>query len=570
MEVSTMFLKKETMRRSTRSAALLSWNLIGQVANHLMIVMACWALGMGTARADYTFGTPTNLGPTVNSSVWDNGPIVSADGLSLFFDGPRPGGYGGFDIWVTTRETVQEPWAQPVNLGPSINTAADESPGDISPDGLTFYFTSNRSSGLGSYDTWVTTRATIQDPWGEPVNLGSTINSSAGDLGGRISADGLEFYFISNRPGGSGGYDIWVTTRATIQNPWGNPVDLGSGVNSPVWDYSPAPSPDGLRLFFSSNRPSQHGVWAIWVAERATRDGDWGAPVNLGPAINSSFDQENPYLSADGSTLYFASTRPGGSGDSDLWQVSIEPVVDFTGDSRVDLEDLLILTENWAQDAPSVDMAPMPWGDGIVDAQDLEVLMSYWGQDATFVAHWKLDETGGDIAYDSVNDNHAAVMGDPTWQRESGQIDGALQLDGIDDYLAAPFILDPTKQPFSIFAWIKGGQPGQSIISQKGGFGAWLSVDSAGALSTGLTFPLPPVTSNVVITDDLWHRIGLVSDGAGMSLYVDDVEVARTPTSPILPANGDLQIGAGKNLEPGVFWEGLIDDVRIYDRVVIP
>ena len=81
---------------------------------------------------------------------------------------------------------------------------------------------------------------------------------------------------------------------------------------------------------------------------------------------------------------------------------------------------------------------------------------------------------------------------------------------------------------------------------------------------------MPAVTSNVVVTDDQWHRVGLVSDGAGMSLYVDNVEVARTPTSPILPANGDLQIGAGKNLEPDAFWEGLIDDVRVYDRVVVP
>ena len=81
---------------------------------------------------------------------------------------------------------------------------------------------------------------------------------------------------------------------------------------------------------------------------------------------------------------------------------------------------------------------------------------------------------------------------------------------------------------------------------------------------------MPAVPSNVVVTDDQWHRVGLVSDGAGMSLYVDDIEVARTPTSPILPASSDLQIGAGKNLEPEAFWSGLIDDVRIYDRVIVP
>jgi len=67
-------------------------------------------------------------------------------------------------------------------------------------------------------------------------------------------------------------------------------VNLGSTLNSSVYDYSPAPSPDGLRLFFSSNRPSEYGDYTIWVTERATRDDDWGAPVNLGPAVNSSPD----------------------------------------------------------------------------------------------------------------------------------------------------------------------------------------------------------------------------------------------------------------------------------------
>jgi len=81
---------------------------------------------------------------------------------------------------------------------------------------------------------------------------------------------------------------------------------------------------------------------------------------------------------------------------------------------------------------------------------------------------------------------------------------------------------------------------------------------------------MPPVASDTVITDDQWHRVGLVSDGKGMSLYVDDIEVARSDTSPILPANGDLQIGVGMILDPSSLWSGMIDDVRIYDRVVVP
>jgi poly(3-hydroxybutyrate) depolymerase len=248
----------------------------------------------------------------------------------------------------------------------------------------------------------------------------------------------------------------------------------------------------------------------------------------------------------------------------------IRPTVDLNGDGAVDIGDLLRLIESWGQDDPEVDIGPLPLSDGVVDAADLEVLMSHWGQDAHFLAHWKLDETGGDVAYDSINENHAAVMGDPAWQRESGQIDGTLRFDGIDDYLTAPFILDPVKQPFSAYCWVKGGQSGQTIISQQGAFGAWISVDATGTLATGLPFPLPAITSDVVITDGLWHRVGLVSDGSGMSLYVDDVEVTRSDISPILPTNGDMRIGASNNLEAGTFFSGLIDDVRVYDRVVTP
>ena len=251
--------------------------------------------------------------------------------------------------------------------------------------------------------------------------------------------------------------------------------------------------------------------------------------------------------------------------------LDLKPVVDFNGDGVLDTDDLLRLIESWGLDDPLLDIGPPPFGDGVVNAGDLEVLMSYWGQDANFIAHWELDETGGDIAYDSVADNHAVVMGDALWQREGGHVDGALQLDGVTSYLSAPFIVDPSsRQPFSVYVWVKGGQGGQTIISQQGASSEWLSLDAQSALTCTLTFPLPPVTSDAVITDDLWHHIGLVSDGSGISLYVDDIEVARRDVPPLMPSAGDLQIGAGKNLESGTFWSGMIDDVRIYNRVVKP
>jgi N-acetylneuraminic acid mutarotase len=249
---------------------------------------------------------------------------------------------------------------------------------------------------------------------------------------------------------------------------------------------------------------------------------------------------------------------------------------DFNGDGKVDIEDLILLIEHWDTDEPLCDVAPPPFGDGIVDRSDLEILMSYWGQeieDPTLIAHWKLDETEGAIAYDSAGENDADVFGDAVWQPEGGIIDGAIELDGTDDYISTLFIINPYEENFSIFAWIKGGIPGQVIISQQNGAN-WLSADqSEGNLMTELKCENRSGTmlaSQTVITDSDWHRIGLTWDGTNRILYVDDMEVTSDTQSNVEGSEDGLYIGVGKNLEPGSFWSGLIDDVRVYNRAVTP
>jgi hypothetical protein len=252
------------------------------------------------------------------------------------------------------------------------------------------------------------------------------------------------------------------------------------------------------------------------------------------------------------------------------------PLPDFNGDEIVDIEDLIMLIEHWGQDEPSVDIAPLPFGDGIVDVQDLEVLMSYWQQEVLpvdLVAYWKLDETEGSIAYDSVGVNDGILNGVPTWQPTSGMIDGALELDGIDDYVSTEFVLNPADGPFSVLTWIKGGAPGQVAISQSGGSN-WLLVDPAeGNLMTELKGPgrsASPLQSQTVITDGNWHRIGFVWDGSNRTLYVDGMAVAEDTQDALAGSDNGLYIGCGNFMEPGTFWSGLIDDVRIYNRAVNP
>ncbi len=252
------------------------------------------------------------------------------------------------------------------------------------------------------------------------------------------------------------------------------------------------------------------------------------------------------------------------------------PSPDLNGDEIVDIEDLLILIEYWGQDEPSVDIAPPPFGDDVVDVQDLEVLMSYWGQEilpVELIAYWKLDEMEGDVAYDSAATNDAVVFGEPTWQPESGMVNGALQFDGIDDYIGTPSVLGYQPIPFSVFAWVKGGAPGQVVLSQTGGANWLLADPAAGNLMTNLKGTDrrdQALVSQTEIADDDWHRVGLVWDGSNRILYVDNVEVATDMHGTLKGSTGGLYIGAGKALEADNFWSGLIDDVRIYDKAIMP
>ena len=249
---------------------------------------------------------------------------------------------------------------------------------------------------------------------------------------------------------------------------------------------------------------------------------------------------------------------------------------DFNADRHVDIEDLTLLIEHWGQNDPSFDIAPPLVGDGIVDVQDLEGLLHYWDREIPepgMVAHWNLDETEGMIACDAVGANDANAVGNPVWQPAGGEVGGALRLDGIDDYVGTPFIVDPSQHPFSVFAWVKGGGPGQVILSQAGGANWLIANAPAGALATELKSigrQSSVLTSQTVVTDGDWHLLGLTWDGTHRILYVDDIEVAKDTQANLPSASGGLRIGTGSTLAPGTFWSGLIDDVRIYDRAVKP
>ncbi|UCE64218.1 MAG: PD40 domain-containing protein, partial [Nitrospirota bacterium] len=211
-------------------------------------IVAAMVVGGRNAKADFTIGEPTNLGPPVNSSGKEVAPSVSADGLELYF-------HSNGDIWGTTRAATSDDWGTPVNLGPPVSSSFTEYNPCISGDGLELYFSSNRSGGYGDQDIYVATRMTRESEWDEAVNLGSIVNDTTNDGAPSISADGLELYFQSyNRSGGYGHVDNWVATRTTRDEPWGIPAPLPAPLNTSYRDSHPNISDDGLAFFFDSER----------------------------------------------------------------------------------------------------------------------------------------------------------------------------------------------------------------------------------------------------------------------------------------------------------------------------
>jgi N-acetylneuraminic acid mutarotase len=304
----------------------------------------------------------------------------------------------------------------------------------------------------------------------------------------------------------------------------------------------------------------------VWISEVDMPTPRWGLSTNaVGGkiyAIGGRSIQGTPFYTVEEYDTGLSAQQP-----------------DFNGDGIVDIKDLLKLIESWGQNDPAVDIAPPPFGDGNVDVLDLEFLMSSWKQpisDPTLIAHWALDETEGMFAADSAGDNDAVVLGGIEWQPCGGQVDGALHFDGVSGCAISGPVLNPADGTFSVFAWIKGGVPGQVVLSQSNGVN-WLGADpDFGCLMSELIafavgrFTPQPLTSESVITDGQWHRVGFVWDGTNRALYVDDILVSEDTQNNLSSSLGGLNIGCGSNSAAGTFWSGLTDDVRIYNRAVKP
>jgi Tol biopolymer transport system component len=260
-------------------------------------------------------GTSSEL----NTQYLEGCPILSRDGKQLFIASDRPGGMGGLDIWVAERASSGDGFSAPVNMGAPINSESNDFCPSPLRDGHGFMFVSNRAGGCGGSDIYLTRRHP-EDGWQAPENLGCQVNSAVDEAGPVVSfaePGSPTLYFSSARSGGPGGMNLYMSRMA---GSWSFlPAELVPGVNSDADDMQPYVHQDGRELVFASNRSGGQGSFDIWSASRDTIVGSWSTPVNLGPNVNSPAGETRPSLSWDGRMLLFGSNRSGVEGVSDIF-----------------------------------------------------------------------------------------------------------------------------------------------------------------------------------------------------------------------------------------------------------
>lgn len=259
---------------------------------------------------------PINLGPKINSVHRDYFPAITADNETLIFNRNID---GNEDFFISKKRNNE--WDTPVPLSSNINTKEyNEGAQSLSPDGQYLFFTGcNRPDGLGRCDIYVSQRA--GNNWGKPFNLGRPVNSEYWESQPAISPDGNTLYFVSNRPGGFGGYDIWKSMLDMDGN-WSQPVNLGPEINTPYDEHTPFIHADGKTLYFSSDGWPGFGNKDIFMS-RMDDSGKWSTPLNLGFPINTFNEETGLIVSPDGKDAYFSSDLKGGYGDMDIYQFQL-------------------------------------------------------------------------------------------------------------------------------------------------------------------------------------------------------------------------------------------------------
>ncbi len=262
-----------------------------------------------------------NLGKDINTEFPDYAPVVSADESTLIFTSRRPGNKGGKlapkdglpyeDIFISKK--VDGKWTTPESIGENINTNGHEGSIGLSPDGQGLYIYKDNVDGGGD----IFYSPLEGDVWGTPQFL-DNVNTFNWEPSASPSADGELLYFTSNMKEGLGGRDIWVSKKLP-NGEWSLPTNLGPKINTPYDEDGPFIHPDGKTLFFSSKSHTSMGGFDIFFSILDDETKEWSTPVNVGYPINSVDDDIYYSLSPDGKRAYYSAFHEDGYGEKDLY-----------------------------------------------------------------------------------------------------------------------------------------------------------------------------------------------------------------------------------------------------------
>ena len=259
---------------------------------------------------------PVNMGSSINSENQEYSPAFAIDEKTIYITkrmGNLSDNRPNEDLYFA--ELNDESWDKVKDIGPPINTIENEGAFSISSDGNYIFFTScSRNGGKGQCDIWLTSKK--NNRWDEPKNLQSPINTKYWESQPSISSDGRMLYFSSDRPGGYGGTDIWVSEFSN--SGWSAPKNLGPTVNTSKDEQFPFIHSDNRTLYFSSNGHPGLGKSDLYLTRKDVKL-NWEIPINMGFPINSRGQDWNLVVARDGKTAYFSSDQLKGFGGLDIY-----------------------------------------------------------------------------------------------------------------------------------------------------------------------------------------------------------------------------------------------------------
>ncbi|HWA98804.1 MAG TPA: protein kinase [Pirellulales bacterium] len=295
---------------------------------------------------DFVWSEPENLGRRINCSGTDGGPAISGDGLTLVYVSVKAGGLGsGYDLWMADRESIDEPFGEPQNLGPGVNSAANDMNPNLSPDALTLTFASERAG--KNIDLFMATRRSRNEPFGAATAL-TEFNSTAHDHFCALSGDGRFAIIATGREGGMGLNDLWQATRPKASVAFSDPAPLGIPVNSENDETAPWLSLDGSVLLLMRKELGTANS-DLYLAVRSPRSGWFNEPTLVGPPISQPDTPETQSsVTSDGRLMFFSSMRPGGVGGYDIWQSRRVPKVAKVSSDDTQLKSVDRAAAEWA------------------------------------------------------------------------------------------------------------------------------------------------------------------------------------------------------------------------------